>query len=255
MTCQTQSLQDAGQGGIQIEKGADKAQGGDKITCKRTVKERGAGPSSQKDKCAHAAQAHETAIFDSLKRSAAHGIHISQSVILRDDGQQEYRYGAGQGIGKEDKGHGHAGEDPVYTQGGDIVISVRFKLGRYGDGLNALQKVQYDTVCRQRQSHGKQLAKEHSGRSRPGGGNCGVLSFFSLGPDGGNGHQHGEEFAHSQSQHGNADGEGLSLREEIARYYVYAAYPGNLLQKLSEGGNACFFDAVEISVDAGMHRG
>ncbi len=115
MSCQPQSLKDAGQGSVQVEEGADKSQGTDEVSCQRAVKKGGSRPCSQQNKAAHAADAHQAAVFDGAQDCFADGVHIAQGVILRDDGQEEYRHGTGQGIGKEDKGHGHAGEYAVYT--------------------------------------------------------------------------------------------------------------------------------------------
>ncbi len=80
-------------------------------------------------------------------------------------------------------------------------------------------------------------------------------AVFSFGMNGGDGHQHGEKFAYSKSQNGNADGGSFSHREDVCGHYVYTPDPGNLFQKLGTGRDACFFYTIKIAVDAGMHGG
>ena len=75
------------------------------------------------------------------------------------------------------------------------------------------------------------------------------------GADGGDGHEHGEKFSHSKSQDGHSDGRCFAQGQEVAGYYVYAADPGDLFQELRTCGDARFFYAVEIAVDAGMDGG
>ena len=59
----SQSLQDAGEGGIQIQEGTDESQGYDKMSGQLTVKQFCSHPVTQKQKNTQTKETHETAIF------------------------------------------------------------------------------------------------------------------------------------------------------------------------------------------------
>ncbi len=111
----TQSLQNAGQGGVQIDKGADEAQGGDKISCKVAVKKRCSCPFSEKEETEHAGKAHQKTIFHGFAGGFPDSLEISQCIIFGNNGKKKYGNGIGQGIWKKNQRHGHAGEYPVDT--------------------------------------------------------------------------------------------------------------------------------------------
>ena len=158
MSCQPQALEDAGERGVKVQEGTDKAQGGDKVAGKGAVKQSGACPSSQEHKADHTAAAHEGAVFDGTDRGVPHCIHVAQGIALGDHGEEHHGDGAGEGVWKEDKGHCHAGEHTVNAQGGDGIVAVEPEPCGDGYGFHALQKVQHDTVRSQGERHGQEAA-------------------------------------------------------------------------------------------------
>ncbi len=221
----------------------------------------GAGPFSQKYKAGHTAQAHCAAVFDSSDGSLSDGGHISKHVAFGDHRQKQDGYRAGQGIGEKNQGHGHTGENPINAQSRHIVIAVEAQAGRNGDGFHALEKVQNNTVCGQRQRHLQQSAVQIlTSLKRPGqsGGkpSCGPACLpRHAGQYGGYGKEHGEQLAYGEAQNSDADGRSLSGRDGKGGNYVHTAYPGQLLQQLGDSRNPCFFYSVKVSVDTGMDSG
>ena len=113
VACHAETLQDAGQGGVQIEKRTDEAQRCDKIAGQRTVKQGASRPLPTEHKDTETGKTHKPAVFDRFYRVFLHGIDIPQSIALRDHGEQEDGHGACQGVGEKDKGHRHSGENAV----------------------------------------------------------------------------------------------------------------------------------------------
>ena len=72
-------------------------------------------------------------------------------------------------------------------------------------------------------------------------------------PCGACGYQHGKKFSHGEAQHSDGDGGCFSGGKVRGRDYVHTAYPHGLFQQLGSGWNAGFFDAVKVSVCAGVY--
>lgn len=101
-SCPAQSLKNAGQCGVQIEKGTDEAQSGDEMTGEFAVEEQPAQKVSQQPKTAHTGTAQQTTVFYGADDCFLYGCPVSEGIIFRDNGQQQDCHGTGQGIGKED---------------------------------------------------------------------------------------------------------------------------------------------------------
>ena len=73
--------------------------------------------------------------------------------------------------------------------------------------------------------------------------------------DGDQRYDHGSTFSDDKPHNGKADGGFIpSLQTEIINE-IHASHTHDLLGKLTDGGHNCFFDAVKIAVDAGVHSG
>ena len=154
----SQSLQNAGQGVVQIEEGTDQAQGADEMSRQRaSVQPFPQEPAGEQEK-AHAGKTQDKAIFYRAQNGPAYTLFISLCIALGDHGQQHDRYGASQGIRKKDHGESHAGQHTVHTEGGSIVIAIAAQPCGDGHGFHALQQIQYDPVGSQGDDHAQQLS-------------------------------------------------------------------------------------------------
>lgn len=69
------------------------------------------------------------------------------------------------------------------------------------------------------------------------------------------GYDHGSAFSDDKPHNGKTDcGRIPFLQAEIINE-IHASHTHDLLGELTDGGHNCFFDAVKIAVDAGVHRG
>ena len=166
-------------------------------------------------------------------------------MIFGDHGEQQNGDGAGQGVGKKDKGERHAGEHAVHAQGGDIVIAVGAQHRGDGDGLHALKEIEDDAVCGERKRHGEKAAVQPGGER---GGNAAAGSLH-----GSEGEQHGAELSEGKTEHGNADGRCLARAESLAGDEKHTADSCQLLEQLGGGRNTGFFDSVKVAVDTGVY--
>ena len=191
---------------------------------------------------------------------------IAAVVCLSDDRKKQNGDRVGDRRRKQDERQAHSGEHAVDSERIGVAQTMLHQLVGNIDCFDALEHIDDDAVCGQRDREGKELSYDMpvlsggrcktAGKSRPRRKGEAVLwkNMVCTDQDGDDRYQHGRAFPDHKTDYGKADSRlHPALRADTVDQKD-RAYAADLFRKLGHRRDRRFADSVEVSVDAGVNR-